>query len=210
MRTEQDQSTLMISALKHDLNNALSGVQTALEVMGMDDAFCDSELREELNGVILASKKVRWLIEDLTMVSSPRIMDGESKQHCSVDQVFELLETFSNAQALEWTIDKGSVLSIPGSAEANARSFYYGLLARSLFQRQAGHFVFGVGEAGLEVTLSTVRQRAQASDRDVDMNKDERFLRYMDLSRLWISTFGARLRHEVTKAKAEFRWVLNA
>ncbi len=205
---QQEQMSSLVSTLKHDLNNALSGVQTALEIMGMDEVFCDSELGEELSGVILASKKVRWLIEDLTLISTPKVESCESGQRCSIDEVLELLGAFSESQALEWTTEKSPVLHLAGPAQSNARSLYYGLLARSVHQRQRGNFVFRQKGEGVEVELSFESEASLASGCDSIASEDDRALLYQGLSRLWISSLGGHL--HVQGDQPQLRWSLKA
>jgi len=65
--TEQARAA-MLSMLKHDLNNVLTGVKTGLEIMAMDDYFEDPEHSEDMQDVLKASKRLSHMIEDLSLI----------------------------------------------------------------------------------------------------------------------------------------------
>lgn len=62
---ESELKSKVLSTLKHDMNNVLTGVTTALDIMAMDDCFEDPSLGEELNDIQNAAQRLKGLIEDL-------------------------------------------------------------------------------------------------------------------------------------------------
>lgn len=59
------QQKLMLSVLKHDLQNLLTGVVTGVEVLGMHPAFEDPVLAEQMQIIEQAGGEIRDLLEDL-------------------------------------------------------------------------------------------------------------------------------------------------
>lgn len=58
----------ILSILKHDMNNVLTGVKTGLEIMAMDDFFEDEDNAEDLNDVKKASIRMANMLEDLSLL----------------------------------------------------------------------------------------------------------------------------------------------
>lgn len=58
----------LLSVLKHDMNNALTGVKTGLEIMAMDEFFEDEDNAEDLNDIKKASVRMANMLEDLSLL----------------------------------------------------------------------------------------------------------------------------------------------
>lgn len=58
----------MLSMLKHDINNVLTGVKTGLEIMAMDEFFEDEDNAEDLEDILNASKRLTSMMEDLSLI----------------------------------------------------------------------------------------------------------------------------------------------
>jgi len=58
----------LLSVLKHDMNNVLTGVKTGLEIMAMDEFFEDEDNAGDLNDVKKASVRMANMLEDLSLL----------------------------------------------------------------------------------------------------------------------------------------------
>jgi signal transduction histidine kinase len=68
MSKENHEKARLLSILKHDMNNVMTGVKTGLEIMSMDDFFDDEDNAEDMNDVKKASVRMANMLEDLSLV----------------------------------------------------------------------------------------------------------------------------------------------
>ncbi len=62
------QQKIMLSVLKHDMSNLLTGVITGLEVLALNKVFADPVLHDQLTTILTAGSSLRHLFEDLNEV----------------------------------------------------------------------------------------------------------------------------------------------
>ncbi len=62
---------LLLSTFKHDLANLLSGITTGVEVLTMQPAFRDPELKSQSRLILKAADEIRNLFHDLNAVLAP-------------------------------------------------------------------------------------------------------------------------------------------
>ncbi len=68
----------MLSMLKHDINNVLTGVKTGLDIMAMDEFFEDPDNAEDLDDILKASKRLTNMMEDLSLIYADKALPGTS------------------------------------------------------------------------------------------------------------------------------------
>ena len=120
----------ILSVLKHDMNNVLTGVKTGLEIMAMDEFFEDEDNAEDLNDVKKASIRMVNMLEDLALVfgdepelrPDSRSVSVEELQKRIVDQL--AMESIS-VECHNFP-DGGSELST--HPESLVRALFYGSL----------------------------------------------------------------------------------
>lgn len=77
----------MLSMLKHDINNVLTGVKTGLDIMAMDDFFDDPDNAEDLNDVLKASKRLAAMMEDLSLIYADLKLPGSTYPEKTIAEI---------------------------------------------------------------------------------------------------------------------------
>jgi signal transduction histidine kinase len=83
----------MLSMLKHDINNVLTGVKTGLDIMAMDDFFDDPDNAEDLNDVQKASKRLASMMEDLSLIFADLGLSGNTYPEKTIAEIQSAFQT---------------------------------------------------------------------------------------------------------------------
>ena len=115
----------LLSILKHDFNNVLTGVKTGLEIMGMDDYFDDPEHGADLKDVISASMRLAQQLDDLSLVFGDIPEALLPKQDVAVADVVEKLKKQCQLSNLSFELQDHGVTTLKADLSALTRSLFY-------------------------------------------------------------------------------------
>ncbi|RJR21290.1 MAG: response regulator [Nitrospiraceae bacterium] len=147
----------MLSVLKHDMSNLLTGIITGMHVLLMDDYFKNDQVREETNTITQACDKLLTLFGDLSEV----IVDNDRNINKPLPcvKVTEIRASLHNSLR---DIMRKVIIEFPDTLElacdpvATARAIHY--MVRFVDKTVSQHIDLlirsGMGESGVTFTIS--------------------------------------------------------
>jgi signal transduction histidine kinase len=123
------------STLKHDFNNALTSIKTGLEIMAMDDHFEEPENAEDLNDVILASKRLSSMMEDLSFVFGDLPLPKSQIQKMKPSDFIEKLKEQLEHHSIDIEVDIPEEKDLSLHPSLSPRMLTYALVAINEFDR---------------------------------------------------------------------------
>jgi signal transduction histidine kinase len=174
----------LLSLLKHDLNNVLTGVKTGLEIMAMDDYFEDPDNAQDIKDVITASIRMANMLDDLSLVFGDCPEAILKKQEVLISDLLAKLEKQCQLEAIDINIAPHDVKSLQADLATLTRSIYYAIILVFEHQNEPVRITFSTHESNGECHIMMTQETFNALKNALKDPKQDRLRNHARLSKL--------------------------